>query len=85
MDLFAPGWRDTVDTKRPPHDVRRAIVAHWIGLVRSVGMKVFEHQFELVTGRQNQPLYWLAFAAKHPTASEFWEKIRNVSGQRDLF
>jgi hypothetical protein len=31
---------------------------------------------ELVTGSRKQPLYWLAFAARHSKALEFWEKIR---------
>jgi hypothetical protein len=31
-----------------------------------------------VTAENNQPLYWLAFAARHPKALEFWEKIRDL-------
>jgi three-Cys-motif partner protein len=82
FDVFAPGWRDAVDTKQPPHEVRRAIREYWVDLVRRMGFHIFEHQFPLIRGTRNQPLYWLAFAAKHKKASEFWDKIRNIEPQK---
>jgi hypothetical protein len=30
----------------------------------------------------NQPLYWLAFAAHHDRALDFWEKIRDLEPER---
>jgi three-Cys-motif partner protein len=75
LDVFAPGWRDHVDTGRPDFYVRARIVEHWRGLLKAAGMDTAEAA-ELVSGPNNQPLYWLAFAARHPRALEFWEKIR---------
>lgn len=85
FDSFAPGWRDHVDQKAPAHTVRRRIIEYWIGRVQALGFSVFEgDQFELVRGSKNQPLYWLALAAKNEKASEFWDKIRHVDPQQGL-
>ena len=46
-------------------------------MLKSAGMDTAEAA-ELVSGPNNQPLYWLAFAARHPRALEFWEKIREL-------
>jgi three-Cys-motif partner protein len=75
LDAFSPGWRDHVDVGRPDFYVRARIVEHWRGLLGSAGMDTAEAA-ELVSGTNNQPLYWLAFAARHQRALEFWEKIR---------
>lgn len=78
LDSFAPGWRAHVgDVARPDHYVRSRILEHWRNLLRTVGMSTAEVA-ELVTADGNQPLYWLAFVARHPRAIEFWEKIRSV-------
>lgn len=84
FDVFAPRWREAVDLTDPPHTIRRSIRAHWIKLVRQLGFKVVEEHFTLIRGSRNQPLYWLAFAAKHDKASEFWEKIRDIEPTRQL-
>jgi len=62
LDFFAPGWRDHADTGRPDFYVRARIVEHWRGLLKSAGMDTAEAA-ELVSGPNNQPLYWLAFAS----------------------
>lgn len=77
LDTFAPGWRQQIDVGRPDHYVRAKIFEHWRGLLKTVGMKTAEAA-ELVTGSNNQPLYWLAFAARHPLALKFWEEIRGI-------
>jgi len=46
-------------------------------LLKGEGMETAEVA-EMVTGAKQQPLYWLAFAARHKRALEFWEKIRNL-------
>jgi three-Cys-motif partner protein len=86
LDSFAPGWRDHVDVRRPQSVVRTMILEHWRNLLRAEGMTAAE-TFEKVTGPSKQPLYWLAFAAKHDLPLEFWEKIVDIStdGQRSLF
>jgi three-Cys-motif partner protein len=84
FDIFAPGWREAVDFSDPPHTIRRDIRRHWIKLVRNLGFRLVEEHFTLIRGSRNQPLYWLAFAAKHDRASEFWSKIRDIEPTRQL-
>jgi len=83
LDTFAPGWRDNIDTRRRGFDVRSAILDHWRKLVRAEGMRTAE-TFEKVRGPNKQPLYWLAFAARHDRAHEFWNKIKDISGEAQL-
>jgi three-Cys-motif partner protein len=78
LDTFAPGWREFVgDLDRPDHYVRARIFEHWRNLLKSVGIQTTEVA-ESVVAENNQPLYWLAFAARHPRALDFWEKIREL-------
>jgi three-Cys-motif partner protein len=81
LDSFAPGWRDKVDTTRPDNLVRPKIMEYWRSLLRQEGMNTTEVH-ELVVGTNNQRLYWLAFAARHGRAVEFWQKIRAVGESR---
>lgn len=76
IDAFAPGWRSHVgDLDRSDHYLRARILEHWRANLQTVGMQTAEVH-ELVTGATNQPLYWLAFVARHPRALDFWQKIR---------
>lgn len=85
LDRFAPGWKTAVGTAGSNQQVvRTKIVQHWCDLIRALGFSVYDHSFELVTGKQNQHLYWLVFASRNPKGQEFWDKIRNLSGQADL-
>ena len=86
LDSFVPHWREHVDVSRAGSYVRPKIFEYWRALLKTVGIETAEAA-ELVTGSNNQPLYWLAFAARHPRALEFWEKIRDIDGsnQRSLF
>jgi three-Cys-motif partner protein len=77
LDAFAPGWRVGLDTDRPDRYVRWKVFEHWRSLIKDEGMETAEVA-EMVTGTNQQPLYWLAFAARHKRALEFWEKIRNL-------
>ena len=81
LDSFAPGWREHVDISRPSKLVRAKILEHWRGLLKAEAMSTTEAAV-LIVGSNNQPLYWLAFVARHPRALEFWEKIRSVDGNR---
>jgi three-Cys-motif partner protein len=78
LDAFAPGWRSNVDTARSDEYVRAKIFEYWRGLLKTIDMGTAEAA-ELVTGPTNQPLYWLAFAARHNLALKFWEAIRNIN------
>jgi three-Cys-motif partner protein len=82
LDRFAPGWRDAISGQDVDRNIRLKIFQHWLDLIRSLDMAASEG--ELVSGSNNQPLYWLVLVARHPLAHEFWDKIRNVSDQRRL-
>jgi three-Cys-motif partner protein len=83
LDRVAPGWRDVVDLNQSRSATRAAFVAYWVSMMERLGLPPAKHA-ELVSGSRNQRLYWLVFASRHPRAHEFWDKIRNVSGQSEL-
>lgn len=83
LDAFAPGWRTQVNTRQSINGVRAEILRHWQGLVRKLGF-LEPRGAELVTGSTKQRLYWLVFISKNRVANDFWDKIRNITGQRDL-
>ncbi|MGA7711797.1 MAG: three-Cys-motif partner protein TcmP [Rhizomicrobium sp.] len=83
FDVFAPGWRSKVDTNQRLDAIRAAVLEHWRTLIAGLGFLDIR-SVELVRGSQNQRLYWLAFASRHKIANEFWDKIRNISGQREF-
>lgn len=80
LDAFVPGWRSVVDHKAQSQPAARAAIMNcWCGLVESLGFS--KPRYELITGKNNQKLYWLAFVSREPIANDFWNKIRNISGQ----
>lgn len=81
LDTFAPSWRQHVDTDRSIDHMRGKLFEYWRSVLRSIGMSTAEAA-ELVVGSKNQPLYWLAFVARHKLALEFWEKIRHLEPKR---
>lgn len=83
LDTFAPNWRKAIDTTRNQSFVRGKILEHWRNLVHAEGMTTTKTH-ENVVGSNNQPLYWLAFAARHPTALKFWEKSRDINPEKQL-
>ncbi len=83
LDAFAPGWRNHIGTFHDPKSIRSRILGHWRNLLKAEGMDTTE-QAELVVGTKKQRLYLLAFAARHERALEFWEKVRDVEGNKQL-
>lgn len=83
LDTFAPEWRAVVDSRHIDANTRSRIFEHWRTLLGTLGMKVSD-AVELIRADENQPLYWLAFAARHPLPIGLWERICRV-GQQDLF
>lgn len=83
LDRFAPGWRDEVNQRGADRNVRIAIFNHWLALIRNLNMAASEG-IEKVVGTKSQPLYWLVLVARHGRAHDFWNKIRNVSPQREF-
>jgi three-Cys-motif partner protein len=84
LERFAPGWRLHVDLNQSQRGIRAAILAYWASKIEKLGLSSAEHA-ELITGlERNQRLYWLVMVSRHKLAKEFWDKIRNVSGQGEL-
>jgi three-Cys-motif partner protein len=75
LDRFAPGWRKAVDISLPDDIVRESIMQHWRGLLKTIDMKVAD-ALPLITGNGGQPLYWLAFASRHPLGHKFWSAMQ---------
>jgi three-Cys-motif partner protein len=83
LDRVAPGWRAAIDEREADRHVRKKFLDHWLKLIRSLDMQPSQG-FELVSGSNNQPLYWLVLVARHNLAGQFWDKIRNVTPQGRL-
>jgi three-Cys-motif partner protein len=85
LDRFAPGWRKAVALNQSPHRIRAGLLDYWASRVSALGLPPAQHA-ELVTGTEkNQRLYWLVFVSRNDFAKQLWNKIRSISGQRDLF
>jgi three-Cys-motif partner protein len=84
LERFAPGWREHIDLNQSQRGIRAAILAYWASKIEKLGLSSAEHA-ELISGiERNQRLYWLVMVSRHKLAKEFWEKIRNVSGQGEF-
>jgi three-Cys-motif partner protein len=85
LERFAPGWRRVVDLKQGQQATRAAVIAYWASQIEALGLPPVARP-ELVTGpTKNQRLYWLVFVSRSDFAKGLWDKIRNLSGQRELF
>ncbi len=85
LDRFAPGWKRAIDLNQTQRATRAALIGYWTSMIGKLGLPPAEHA-ELVSGpSRNQRLYWLVFVSRHELAKQFWDKIRSLSGQRDLF
>jgi three-Cys-motif partner protein len=82
LDRFAPGWKGMVDRKQRMEATRAAYIRYWVAKIEALGFP--PGRFELIVGSKNQRLYWLVLISRHPRAAEFWDKIRNISGQGEL-
>ncbi len=83
FDSFAPGWRDAVDTNRSQLEIRRLVFEFWRDQVSKLGTGT-ANDVKLITGENNQRLYWLLLAAKHDLARKFWAVAANVQKQGKL-
>jgi three-Cys-motif partner protein len=82
LDEVAPDWRSAVDLKQSGKALRAAYVSYWRSKTQELG---FTHRgVELVTGSNKQRLYWLVFLSRSEFANDLWDKIRHISGQRQL-
>jgi hypothetical protein len=71
LDAFAPGWDKVVQPTATTQRQREQFVAHWVGLLESMGAKT-DTRWRLITNSKNAPLYWLVLIARHKLAHEFW-------------
>jgi len=84
LERFAPGWRQYVGLDQSQQRIRAALLSYWVGKFETLGLSPASHA-ELVSGQErNQRLYWLVLVSREKLARDFWEKIRSVSGQREL-
>lgn len=82
LDKFAPGWRSNISENVPEREIRQQILQYWLSKIRSLGLETQDETIEKVTGRKNQPLYFLVFAAREKLANDFWDKIRKIDPQK---
>ena len=83
FDAFAPGWREAVDLNQSVASFRAAMIAYWQSLIGELGFA--GSRVEQVVGSKRQRLYWLAYFSRHPLGNDMWDKIRNLSGQGEMF
>ena len=83
LDAFMPGWHGAVDVNGSDHAVRRQLLEHWLGLIKSLGTTPADG-IELVSATGGQRLYWLVFVSAHPLGRKLWNDIRNVNVQGRL-
>jgi len=84
LDIFAPGWRDTVDVNQATAALRAAFIEYWLGAIRSLGTHPATGK-PLIVGEKNQRLYWLVFLSSNPLGEKLWNDVQNLSGQGSLF
>lgn len=84
LNLFAPGWRESVNINSSKKVFRQNIIEYWRDQVARLGTDT-ANDITLVTGGNNQRLYWLLLAAKHDLARKFWGVASNVDRQGKLF
>ena len=80
FDTFAPGWRENVSIAQGQQELRQQIFQFWRDKVAGLGVWP-STDMRLLTGSNNQPLYWLLMAAKHSLAQKFWATASNIEGQ----
>lgn len=84
LERFAPGWRQHVELNQSQPRIRASLLSYWASKFETLGLSPAERA-ELVSGQErNQRLYWLVLVSREKLARDFWEKIRSVSGQREL-
>jgi len=84
LDVFAPGWRNSVPQNEKEHVQRRKVFDYWRELIGTTG-KWTANGIEHITGSNNQSLYWLVLASGNKMAAELWDKVRNISPQQGMF
>lgn len=84
LDRFAPGWRQAVDLNQSDKSARLQFIRHWVSLLGGLGFGSAP-RFELITGPNNIPLYWMVLVAKHEIATKLWAKAVQFNDPQDGF
>jgi len=84
FDVFAPGWSENINIAQSQKRIRQDVFTYWQTLVAGLGVWT-SSEIKLITGSNNQPLYWLLLAARHALAHKFWATASNRDGQASLF
>lgn len=84
LDRFAPGWREAVNLRQSQKAIRASYIAYWASKVEALGLSPARRAVLVHGSEKNQPLYWLVFASKNELANQFWDEIRNLSGQQEF-
>jgi three-Cys-motif partner protein len=82
--IFAPGWRNEVDTRQSIAPLRAALVDYWLKRIRAVGSRPATG-VPLIVGEKNQRLYWLVFVSSDSLGHKLWNDVQNLGGQKSLF
>lgn len=74
LDLFAPGWRETVGEMRDPVQTRGMFFAHWISLFEQERYRLAD-SIPFVNSK-NAPLYRLVLLSREaPLAKKIWKSV----------
>lgn len=84
LDTFNPGWRSRVHLAQSDESARVAFIHDWVEQLGTLGFEG-DVRFELITGKKNQPLYWLVLIAKHELAMKFWRVATQLGKTAGLF
>lgn len=86
FDSFIPGWETAIDLNQGMKHIRSQVIAYWIAKLELVGVTASQSvNWKLISGKKNQPLYWLMLVAKHDLAHAFWAKAAKSEIQSKLF
>jgi three-Cys-motif partner protein len=82
LEVFAPGWRNSVNLNQSQNAIRADLLEYWLAKIRKLGVSPAQG-IALVSGEKNQRLYWLVFVSRSDFATRLWEDIRDPA-QRTL-
>jgi three-Cys-motif partner protein len=82
LEVFAPGWRNSVNLNQSQSAIRASLLNYWLDKIKKLGVAPAQG-VALVSGEKNQRLYWLVFVSRSDFATRLWEDIRDP-GQRTL-
>ena len=85
LERLAPGVRKTVNLHAPVSDeaIRQTVINYWFSLLKSLKFATPPQMYR-ARNSKNVTMYWLVFASRSGTATDFWEKAMKYLAQPDL-